>query len=143
MSPHLAHRVGSLFLELTSGFGAVRKRDGRRLSRAHELSGLGSTRVVRFSASARRRIDEPDNGGVGPENAEVQGCFEPLGAGRNVDDGRGGSAGDVGTAVPALPRAVRGGGGCRSARSASGEGLAEAHRGGGDCWDAGALSNRV
>jgi transposase len=26
---------------------------------AHELSGLGSTRVVRFSVSARRRIDEP------------------------------------------------------------------------------------
>lgn len=41
------------------------------LSVAHELSGLGSTRVVRFSASVRRRINEPDNMATGPQDGEV------------------------------------------------------------------------
>jgi len=41
------------------------------LSVAHELSGLGSTRVVRFSASGWRRIDEPDDVATGPQDGEV------------------------------------------------------------------------
>ena len=41
------------------------------MSVAHELSGLGSTRVVRFSASVRRRINEPDNMATGPQDGEV------------------------------------------------------------------------
>jgi glucose/arabinose dehydrogenase len=55
------------------------------VSRAHELSGLGSTRVVRFSASGWRRIDEPDDVATGPENAEVSGRFEPLGTAGAID----------------------------------------------------------
>jgi len=42
-----------------------------KLSVAHELSGLGSTRVVRFSASVRRRINEPDSMATGPQDGEV------------------------------------------------------------------------
>src|SRR5205823_1676957 len=51
----------------------------RALSVADELSGLGSTRVVRFSASGWRRIDEPGDVATGPANAEVSRRFEPLG----------------------------------------------------------------
>src|SRR6516164_3147523 len=47
------------------------KRNQRHMSVAHELSGLGSTRVVRFSASVRRRINEPDNMATGPQDGEV------------------------------------------------------------------------
>ena len=50
------------------------------VSLAHELSGLGSTRVVRFSASGWRRSDEPDDVATGPEDAEVSRRFEPVGA---------------------------------------------------------------
>jgi Winged helix-turn helix len=40
-------------------------REYSHVSGAHELSGLGSTRVVRFSASVGRRIDEPDDVATG------------------------------------------------------------------------------
>src|ERR1700752_888095 len=93
-------------------------RDG--VSLAHELSGLGSTRVVRFSASGRRRINEPGDVATGPENAEVSGRIEPLGAARAIDDGGRGVAGNVGAAIPTLPGAVRAGRRCRSARPALG-----------------------
>src|SRR6516165_10015020 len=59
------------------------------VSVAHELSGLGSTRVVRFSASGWRRIDEPDDVATGPQDGEVSGCFEPMGAQGAVGDGGG------------------------------------------------------
>src|SRR5436190_22338397 len=78
----------------------------RGLSVAHELSGLGSTRVVRFSASTGRRIDEPDDMATGPQDAEVSRRIEPLGKAGAVDDGSGGAAGNVGATIPALPRAV-------------------------------------
>src|SRR6516162_9420527 len=48
------------------------------MSVAHELSGLSSTRVVRFLASVRRRIDEPDDMATGPQDAEVLRCVEPM-----------------------------------------------------------------
>src|SRR6201988_804974 len=79
------------------------------MSIAHELSGLGSTRVVRFSASGWRRIDEPGDVATGPENAEVSGRFEPLGTTRAIDDGGRRAFGNVGATVPTLPGAVRGG----------------------------------
>src|SRR4029077_6944073 len=41
------------------------------LSLAHELSGLGSTRVVRFHASAGRRINEPDDMATGPQDGQI------------------------------------------------------------------------
>src|SRR5436190_16729942 len=90
-------------------FGACRCRCqwGRaHVSVAHELSGLGSTRVVRFSASGWRRIDEPGDVATGPTNAEVSGRFEPLGTAGAVDDGSGGAAGNVGAPVSTLPGAV-------------------------------------
>jgi IS66 C-terminal element len=59
------------------------------VSLAQELSGLGSTRVVRFSASGWRRIDEPDDVATGPENAEVSRCFEPVGTAGAISDGGG------------------------------------------------------
>src|SRR5437764_12688627 len=76
------------------------------VSVAHELSGLGSTRVVRFSASGWRRIDEPGDVATGPTDGEVSGRFEPLGTARAVDDGSGGAAGNVGAPVSTLPGAV-------------------------------------
>ena len=41
------------------------------VSLAHELSGLGSTRVVRFHASAGRRINEPDDMATGPQDGQI------------------------------------------------------------------------
>src|SRR5262249_30538450 len=96
------------------------------LSLAHELSGLGSTRVVRFSASGWRRIDEPGDVATGPENAEVSGRFEPLGAARAIDGGGWGVAGNVGAPVPTLPGAVRGGRRGGAARPALGGAVAAA-----------------
>jgi len=45
--------------------------DPMGLSLAHELSGLGSTRVVRFHASAGRRINEPDDMATGPQDGQI------------------------------------------------------------------------
>ncbi len=67
-----------------------------------------STRVVRFSASERRRIDEPGSVATGPKNVEVSGRFEPLGTAGTIDDGSWRVAGRVGTANPARPGPVRG-----------------------------------
>src|SRR5437867_4403368 len=78
------------------------------LSIAHELSGLGSTRVVRFSGPLKEGGDGPDTVATGPKDAEVQGCFEPLGAAGAVGNGRGGDSRDVGAAISALPAALRG-----------------------------------
>jgi len=47
------------------------KRFAWLLSLAHELSGLGSTRVVRFHASAGRRINEPDDMATGPQDGQI------------------------------------------------------------------------
>src|SRR6201987_1671717 len=113
------------------------------VSIAHELSGLGSARVVRFSASGWRRIDEPGDVATRPQNAEVSGRFEPLGAARAIDDGGRGVAGHVGAPVPTLPGAVRAGRRCRSARPAVGQALAATHRSGRDRADAGALPDDV
>src|SRR5215211_7459162 len=87
---------------LINGFKAC----GRILSLAHELSGLGSTRVVRFSASGWRRIDEPDDVATGPEDAEVSRRFEPVGAQGAISNGGWRAVGVLGTAVPALPAAL-------------------------------------
>src|SRR5499427_4622507 len=89
------------------------------LSIAHELSGLGSTRVVRFCASGWRRINEPGDVAAGPENAEVSGRFEPLGTA--------GAAGNVGAPVSALPGSVRGRRRSGSDRPPVGQALAQAH----------------
>src|SRR5438105_1478363 len=100
------------------------------MSVAHELSGLGSTRVVRFSASRWRRIDEPDDVATGPENAEVSRCFEPLGTAGAFGDGGWGTVGVFGATVPALSAAFRGGGPGRPAGQALGEAIGEAGAGG-------------
>src|SRR5436190_20169002 len=73
------------------------------MSLAHELSGLGSTRVVRFSVSARRRIDEPDDVATGSQDEKIQGCVEPMGEEGTVGIGGERVAGDFGAAVPPLP----------------------------------------
>src|SRR5215216_827000 len=105
-------RCARSVLVVTEGRGSISHRRNRHkpslrsLSVAHELSGLGSTRVVRFSASGWRRIDEPDDVATGPENAEVSGCFEPLGTAGTIDDGGERAFGDVGAAVSALPGPV-------------------------------------
>src|SRR5712692_4886469 len=83
---------------------------------AHELTGLGSTRVVRFCALRRSRDDEPDDVATGPQDAEVSRCFEPLGEQGTVGDGSRGDFGVLGTTVPTLPDALRGGGACRAGR---------------------------
>src|SRR3954454_1546625 len=82
------------------------------VSPAHELSGLGSTRVVRFSVSARRRIDEPDDVATGSQDEKIQGCVEPMGEEGTVGIGGERVAGDVAAAVPPLPGPLRGRGTC-------------------------------
>src|SRR5438067_13528080 len=74
----------------------------RRLSVAHELSGLGSTRVVRFSASGWRRIDEPDDVATGPQDAEVSRRIEPVGEQGAVGYGGSGDSRVLRATVPAL-----------------------------------------
>src|SRR5208282_6212678 len=98
-----------------------------------------STRVVRFYALRRSRDDEPDSMATGPQDAEVSGCLEPLGARRIVDDGGGRTAGHVRAAVPALSRSLRGGGAGGAGRPAAGQVVAEAGAGAGFAADAGAV----
>src|SRR5260370_2024573 len=81
------------------------------VSIAHEVSGLGSTRVVRFSVPKGSGDDGTGTVATGPENAEVQGRFEPLGAAGAARDrggggARGGGAGN--SAAPAAPRGRKG-----------------------------------
>src|SRR5258708_32468093 len=79
----------------------------RLLSIAQDMSGLGSTRVVRFLCPARRRGNEPDDVATGPQDEEVSGRIEPLGTEGAVGDGGGGVAGLLGAAVPAVSAALR------------------------------------
>src|SRR5438046_10208080 len=72
------------------------------VSVAHELSGLGSTRVVRFSASGWRRIDEPDDVATGPQDAEVSRRIEPVGEQGAVGYGGSGDSRVLRATVPAL-----------------------------------------
>src|ERR1700739_4814019 len=99
------------------------------MSVAHELSGLGSTRVVRFSASVGRRIDDPDDMATGPQDGEVLRDFEPLEGSRAVSDGGGRDFGMFGAAVSSLPAALRGGRSERAVRQAAGEGVCPAGAG--------------
>src|SRR5712692_4448892 len=92
------------------------------VSIAHEVSGLGSTRVVRFSVPKGSGDDGTGTVATGPENAEVQGRFEPLGAAGAVGNGRGGDSGGVGAAISALPAALRGRRVPRAAGQAPGQG---------------------
>jgi len=73
------------------------------VSLAHELSGLGSTRAVQFSVSARRRIDEPDDMATGSQDEKIQGRIEPMGEEGTVGNGGRRAAGDIGAAVPPVP----------------------------------------
>src|SRR5712691_10601072 len=86
---------------------------------------LGSTRVVRFSASARRPKNEPGDVAAGPQDAQISGCFEPMGAEGTIGIGSRRGVGDVGTAVPAISGPLRGGRAGRTERQAAGEGLGE------------------
>src|SRR5262249_20440128 len=82
---------------------------------AHELSG--------FIASPEG-LDEPDDMATGPQDAEVSGCFEPLGAQGAIGDGGWRAFGMLGAAVPAVPPALRGGWACRAGRSPARQGVA-------------------
>ena len=48
------------------------------LSLTHDLTGLGSTRVVRLCASARSRCDEPDDMATGTQDGKVLRCAGAL-----------------------------------------------------------------
>src|SRR5260370_15702857 len=77
------------------------------VSIAHEVSGLGSTRVVRFSVPKGSGDDGTGTVATGPENAEVQGRFEPLGAAGAIGNGSGGGFGGGGRGDSARPAALR------------------------------------
>src|SRR5712691_11174320 len=113
------------------------------LSIAHEVSGLGSTRVVRFSVPKGSGDDGTGTVATGPENAEVQGRFEPLGAAGAVGNGRGGDSGGVGAAISALPAALRGRRAPRAAGQAPGQGLGQAGAGRRDRMDARRVPDRI
>src|SRR5712691_1172840 len=119
------------------------KREPRRVSIAHEVSGLGSTRVVRFSVPKGSGDDGTGTVATGPENAEVQGRFEPLGAAGAVGNGRGGDSGGVGAAISALPAALRGRRAPRAAGQAPGQGLGQAGAGRRDRMDARRVPDRI
>src|SRR5207248_7716802 len=100
--PHLA-APGKQNRYLIYSNDQVRSRSGlSRVSVAHELSGLGSTRVVRFSASGWRRIDEPDDVATGPQDAEVSRRIEPVGEQGAVGYGGSGDSRVLRATVPAL-----------------------------------------
>src|SRR5688572_19129771 len=80
---------------------------------------------------------------TGPQDAEVSGCIEPLGAGLAVDAGGGRAFGDVGAAVPTLSRPPRGGWAGGTDRSASGQTVAEAGAGTGPTADVGSVPERL
>src|SRR5262252_7443997 len=61
---------------------------------------------------------------TGPQDAEVSGCFEPLGAQGAIGDGGWRAFGMLGAAVSAVPPALRGGGACRAGRSPARQGVA-------------------
>src|SRR6516225_3482604 len=103
------------------------------------LSGLCSTRVVRFYASVTEAIDEPEDMATGPQDAEVSGCFEPLGAQGAIGDGGWRAFGMLGAAVSAIPSALRGGGACRAGRSPARQGVAASGAGGQAGVDAGRI----
>src|SRR3977135_218530 len=90
------------------------------LSVAHELSGLGSTRVVRFYALCRSRGNEPDDVATGPQDEEVSGCIEPMGEEGFVGDGGWRASGDVGATIPPLSGSLRGGRGVGGGRQEGG-----------------------
>src|SRR5260370_33198862 len=113
------------------------------MSIAHEVSGLGSTRVVRFSVPKGSGDDGTGTVATGPENAEVQGRFEPLGAAGAVGNGRGGDSGGVGAAISALPAALRGRRAPRAAGQAPGQGLGQAGAGRRDRMDARRVPDRI
>src|SRR6266849_8996221 len=116
---------------------------GDFLSIAHEVSGLGSTRVVRFSVPKGSGDDGTGTVATGPENAEVQGRFEPLGAAGAVGNGRGGDSGGGGAAISALPAALRGRRAPRAAGQAPGQGLGQAGAGRRDRMDARRVPDRI
>src|SRR5262249_33629987 len=97
---------------------------------AHELSG--------FIASPEG-LDEPDDMVKGPKDAEVSGCFEPLGAQGAIGDGGWRAFGMLGAAVPAVPPALRGGWACRAGRSPARQGVAASGAGGQAGVDAGRI----
>src|SRR5713226_8949609 len=119
------------------------KRAISTVSIAHEVSGLGSTRVVRFSVPKGSGDDGTGTVATGPENAEVQGRFEPLGAAGAVGNGRGGDSGGVGAAISALPAALRGRRAPRAAGQAPGQGLGQAGAGRRDRMDARRVPDRI
>src|SRR6516225_8037654 len=98
---------------------------------AHELSG--------FMPPVREALDEPDDMATGPQDAEVSGRFEPLGAQGAVGDGGRRAFGILGAAVPALPPALRGGWACRAGRSPARQGVAASGAGGQAGVDAGRI----
>src|ERR1700758_2823862 len=81
--------------------------------------------------------NESDDVATGPQDAEVSGCTEPLGAQRAFGARGWRDSRNVGTAVPTLPAALRGGWVERAGRSSAGQGLAAAcadRQGEGDAW---------
>src|ERR1043166_1082696 len=102
----VCRRAVSIPMAQYTGFESPLNGQTAALSLAHELSGLGSTRVVRFSASGWRRINEPGDVATGSAHAEVSGRFEPMGTAGTIDGGGGGAFGNVGTPVPTIPGAI-------------------------------------
>ena len=82
--------------------------DLRRMSLAHDVSGLGSTRVVRFGVSVGRDRDEPDDVATGTQDADVSECAGALAGTTPVCAGGGGDAGDERAELPPLPAPLRG-----------------------------------
>ena len=78
------------------------------LSLAHDVSGLGSTRVVRFGLSVGRDRDEPDDVATGTQDADVSECAGALAGTTPVCAGGGGDAGDERAELPPLPAPLRG-----------------------------------
>ena len=57
---------------------SLRNNEPKYLSLIHDLTGLGSTRVVRLCASARSRWDEPDDMATGTQDGKVLRCAGAL-----------------------------------------------------------------
>src|SRR4249920_2400098 len=85
-----------------------------RLSVAHDMSGLGSARLVRLSEAFWRVLDAPEGSRGGCAHGKVFEPSAPLGI-CGAQSGRGGGvAGGERTDVPAVDAALRGGGRSRA-----------------------------
>ena len=113
------------------------------MSVAHDMSGLGSARLIRLSEAFWRVLDAPEGSRGGCAHGKVFEPSAPLGI-CGAQSGRGGGAiGGERTDVPALDAALRGGGRSRALGPQARQGVGQAGPGGSGRGGGAALSRAL